>query len=189
MKAKFQQRFIDNGQEEFNVLSAYTNKHKRVTSGTIQCKICGEIQEDIDLNSKLRYKSRCKCQIKIACDYCDNEFSPNSTYAKTRKVCYNCNPYIASHDSSNEYKNRMRELNWNKYLKDNKIEEKCSICGYNKYRGALEWHHINPKEKDKTPASIMHHQYSKVKKELDKCILVCSNCHREIHHNNLLEGE
>ena len=56
----------------------------------------------------------------------------------------------------------------------------CICCGYNKYFGALEFHHKNPKEKDfsisKTSLSFL-----KLKKELDKCVLVCSNCHREIH--------
>jgi len=60
--------------------------------------------------------------------------------------------------------------------------EKCQCCGYDKYIGALEFHHIDPNEKD---FSLSHRGYcyswDKVKKELDKCILVCSNCHREIH--------
>jgi hypothetical protein len=57
---------------------------------------------------------------------------------------------------------------------------KCSCCGYNKYFGALEFHHKNAKEKDfSISKSCM--SFNKIKKELDKCILVCSNCHREIH--------
>lgn len=58
----------------------------------------------------------------------------------------------------------------------------CCICGYKKYVGALEFHHLDPKEKD---FGIGYKGYTRsldsVKKELDKCILVCSNCHREIH--------
>lgn len=59
---------------------------------------------------------------------------------------------------------------------------RCCICGYKKFIGALEFHHLNPKEKD---FSISLKGYTKgwgtVKAELDKCILVCANCHREIH--------
>ncbi|MEK7071994.1 MAG: hypothetical protein AAB969_00315 [Patescibacteria group bacterium] len=59
---------------------------------------------------------------------------------------------------------------------------KCIICGYNKCNQVLEFHHFNPKVKD---FSISQKGYTrsweKVKKELDKCILVCANCHREIH--------
>ncbi len=58
----------------------------------------------------------------------------------------------------------------------------CQICGYKKCEGALEFHHLNPKEKD---FGIGQKGYSrswkKVQSELDKCILICSNCHQEIH--------
>lgn len=59
--------------------------------------------------------------------------------------------------------------------------DSCKICGYNKCKNALEWHHLNPEEKDNTPSKIMGRSWDKVKKELDKCVLLCSNCHREVH--------
>lgn len=59
---------------------------------------------------------------------------------------------------------------------------KCIYCKYNKYIGALEFHHLDPNEKD---FSLSDKGYCRsweiVKKELDKCVLVCSNCHKEIH--------
>ena len=59
---------------------------------------------------------------------------------------------------------------------------KCVKCGYNKYFGALDFHHLDPKKKDFRLAAVKSHSFNeKIKKELDKCILVCSNCHREIH--------
>ena len=59
---------------------------------------------------------------------------------------------------------------------------KCSICGYSKCIAALEFHHLNPLEKDfGISASGETRSWEKVKAELDKCIIVCSNCHREIH--------
>ena len=60
---------------------------------------------------------------------------------------------------------------------------KCERCGYNKCITALEFHHTDPKEKDFHISSNMNKAWDKVKKELDKCILVCSNCHREIHYD------
>jgi len=58
----------------------------------------------------------------------------------------------------------------------------CQVCGYDKYQGALEFHHKDPSEKDFSLSSKGHCKaWVKVKKELDKCVLVCSNCHREIH--------
>lgn len=59
---------------------------------------------------------------------------------------------------------------------------KCQCCGYNKYVGALEFHHINSEEKDfGISAKGYTRSWKRVKEELDKCILVCANCHREIH--------
>ena len=59
---------------------------------------------------------------------------------------------------------------------------KCQICGYDKCDGALEFHHIDPSQKDFGIASKGYtRSWEKVKEELDKCILVCANCHREIH--------
>lgn len=61
---------------------------------------------------------------------------------------------------------------------------KCQCCGYNKYVGALEFHHINSEEKDfGISAKGYTRSWERVKEELDKCILVCANCHREIHGN------
>lgn len=58
----------------------------------------------------------------------------------------------------------------------------CERCGYDKYNGALEFHHTNPTEKDFNISKLKQTNFTeKVKKELDKCILVCANCHREIH--------
>lgn len=59
---------------------------------------------------------------------------------------------------------------------------KCEKCGYNKCVAALEFHHLNPEEKDFGIGSKGYTRgWEKVKEELDKCILVCANCHREIH--------
>lgn len=59
---------------------------------------------------------------------------------------------------------------------------KCEKCGYNKYIGALEFHHLNPTEKDFGISSKGYtNSWKRVKIEIDKCILLCANCHREIH--------
>lgn len=59
---------------------------------------------------------------------------------------------------------------------------KCALCGYNKYQGALEFHHLDKDSKDfGLSMSGLTRSWDKTKKELDKCILVCSNCHKEIH--------
>ena len=56
----------------------------------------------------------------------------------------------------------------------------CQSCGYNKCGGALELHHIVPKTKSFGIGEKGYtRSWEKVKAELDKCILLCANCHRE----------
>jgi len=57
----------------------------------------------------------------------------------------------------------------------------CSICGYNKCARALDFHHPNDKEFDISRAVLNHTNIDKIKKEMEKCIIVCKNCHTEIH--------
>lgn len=59
---------------------------------------------------------------------------------------------------------------------------KCICCGYDKYVGALEFHHTDPDGKDfAISANGACRAWEKIKEEIDKCVLVCSNCHKEIH--------
>lgn len=61
---------------------------------------------------------------------------------------------------------------------------KCNICGYNKLQNALEFHHIDPSQKSYGIASDgTCHDLEKDLAEVKKCILVCANCHREVHAN------
>lgn len=57
---------------------------------------------------------------------------------------------------------------------------KCIICGYDECPQALDFHHVNPNEKDYVLSggtkSLEH-----LKPELDKCVLLCCRCHREVH--------
>ena len=57
---------------------------------------------------------------------------------------------------------------------------KCAICGYSKYNGALEFHHLESKDFGLGMSGLTR-SWERTKNELDKCLLVCSNCHREIH--------
>lgn len=58
---------------------------------------------------------------------------------------------------------------------------KCAVCGYARYVGALDLHHVDPETK---VFGIGEKGYTRswkaVKAEADKCVLVCANCHREI---------
>lgn len=82
-------------------------------------------------------------------------------------------------------KNRSAVKTARTRLKNRAIEYKgggCVNCGYSKFSGALQFHHLDPSKKDfNLAAKGLTRAWSKVSKELDKCILVCANCHAEIH--------
>lgn len=56
----------------------------------------------------------------------------------------------------------------------------CQVCGYDKSLNVLQFHHINPNEKD-FGVGGKNYSLERMKKEVDKCILLCANCHIEIH--------
>ena len=58
---------------------------------------------------------------------------------------------------------------------------KCIICGYDKYQGALHFHHRDMSTKEFSLSHKKRYSFEYLKGELDKCILVCANCHSEIH--------
>jgi hypothetical protein len=72
---------------------------------------------------------------------------------------------------------------WRKRTKIKLLEYKggkCEICGYDRCNRALQFHHRNPLEKDFT-ISGRSLSFDRLKDEVDKCVLVCANCHSEIH--------
>lgn len=58
---------------------------------------------------------------------------------------------------------------------------KCEICGYDKCIDALEFHHLDKKTKSFGIGCGDTKSLESLKKEADKCIMVCSNCHKELH--------
>lgn len=66
---------------------------------------------------------------------------------------------------------------------------KCEACGYCRCREALEFHHRNPRLKDFSVSRARNMGWVKIRAELDKCLLLCANCHREVHAGIILVDE
>lgn len=112
------------------------------------------------------------------CEICDEKFDSNS---KTRIYCYDCS------GDSTRLKNETRKHQKTILRRSMKMQAikllggKCCICGYNKCIDALEFHHEDPKAKEFKLGSGNTMSWKEYKNEALKCILVCSNCHKEIH--------
>ena len=68
------------------------------------------------------------------------------------------------------------------YINEDK-KRGCEICGYNKFIGALDYHHVRG-EKVFELSSNSSRSITQIQEEMDKCMLVCANCHRELHADN-----
>lgn len=67
---------------------------------------------------------------------------------------------------------------------------KCETCGYNRCNDALEFHHVDSKRKDFGISDRGYtRSWNKIREELNKCILLCANCHRETHACMQLSAE
>lgn len=86
------------------------------------------------------------------------------------------------------YENKKKQtVYYRKQIKLKALEYKggsCQSCEYNKCINALEFHHIDPSKKD-FAISKTAKAWEKMKTELGKCVLLCANCHREIHFGTL----
>ena len=59
----------------------------------------------------------------------------------------------------------------------------CNRCGYDKHYAAMQFHHIDPTTKDVGWNKLRLRSWDKITLELDKCELLCANCHA-IEHSN-----
>lgn len=58
----------------------------------------------------------------------------------------------------------------------------CSSCGGTFHPSIYEFHHLDPMTKDRDPSKMLQLSQGRLQKELDKCKLLCANCHRLEHH-------
>lgn len=98
-------------------------------------------------------------------------------------VAYHCNPKVRAKAMIYKNKTRKRQTIELKRLRGSK----CEICGYNRCLSALHFHHKNPDKKRDQVSNLLKNSGIKVAiKETEKCILVCSNCHAELHEGIIL---
>jgi len=101
------------------------------------------------------------------CKLCDKPIK--QLQGKNRTRCNSCNTKIR------RYRTKLKAIEY--------LGGKCNRCGYDKHPSALEFHHKNPAEKEFTIGNVANRAWDIIIKELDKCELICSNCHN-IEHSN-----
>lgn len=140
---------------------------------TARCKACAKT-EGLSGNNLANYNFQPREQ---TCPICQKTFINKQN---NRYYCYDCIPESALPNKRQFYKGRAF-----KHMLVGYKGGKCEICGYNKCEGALEFHHINPEEKDIQISKWDFNYNQDINKylaEVDKCMLLCANCHREQHY-------
>ena len=118
------------------------------------------------------------------CLICGKDFE-TIPHGESRKYCFDCSP---SHDKGDSQGRAQTITAIRHALKKELIKRKggkCEKCGYDKCQASLEFHHLNPNEKEFNIGSYCSGNNVKVQAafdKLEKCVLLCSNCHHEFHY-------
>ncbi len=75
-------------------------------------------------------------------------------------------------------KRQERYLIFRLMINDYKVSRGCVECGYNKHPAALDFNHKDPKQKVQRIAAMYTYTLEKIMAELEKCEILCANCHR-----------
>lgn len=120
---------------------------------------------------KLNLKTKNEKRVISQCGKCGETDSQKMvTGSRSRYLCKKCDN-LRNLERITKIKKQCLEYKGNK----------CIKCGYNKCHVALEFHHRDASQKDPEWKKIRVRNFVKIKQELDKCDLLCSNCHRELH--------
>ncbi len=132
-------------------------------------------------NLKTVYKSFARKEIidgKKECTDC-KEFKLTSDYYNRpdgkglHSKCKSC--------ANKYYTERIRKVKIRMIEDKGGCCERCDLKLKDTHYSVFDFHHIDPKEKDPNFGRIKYQKWDIIKEEIDKCMLVCSNCHRIIH--------
>jgi hypothetical protein len=102
------------------------------------------------------------------------ENNPENFYGHSKQTCSKCHNLKTTETGKN-----------NRLFAVKSLGGKCTSCGYNKYTGALDIHHLDPTIKDKNFKCMRGWGKERILNEIKNCILLCRNCHAEHHAGHL----
>lgn len=133
----------------------------------METKVCTKCKEEKTLDNFL-FRNKKQGARHSACSECYKEQRRNS-YLRTKKTTLDRNK-----------KNRKKNKEW---FDEYRLSLKCNRCPEN-HPATLDFHHINPKEKTKEVCILVAEGYGieRIMEEINKCEVLCSNCHRKHHY-------
>jgi hypothetical protein len=147
-----------------------------------------EWKRSIDRDSVPKYITRtCKeCGEDRPCRWMST-FSEGSGKPQYRSRCDEChNKYLQRNRKKPGYKAwrnaaRRRSIDKRKKMAVDLLGGKCEICGYSKCIAALTFHHKSGEVKDSDVSKMYDRPLSEFLSEVNKCNILCQNCHMELH--------
>ena len=128
-----------------------------------------------------------KCKLDLDIEMFNKKGIRKDGTIKYQDFCIECNK-IASREWYRQGNNKTRIITKvNEYKKENRIKfneykstVSCIQCGES-HISCLDFHHRDPKQKDFLLSDIRSRGLNTIQKELDKCDVLCANCHRKLH--------
>ena len=116
------------------------------------------------------------------CKTCNKVLNKDNAYIRDGKFRRTCRKCSVEECRIRRIKRRAQKY---KFLHDRK--KSCVECGYSKNYSALCFHHVNPNEKLMGVPNLAWSDasYDAIQEEIDKCIVLCLNCHAELHNPDL----
>lgn len=127
--------------------------------------------------------TKCKCEKSIE-DFGKRGRSKDG-FESQCKDCYNLRKRKWSNSSlgMEAYLKHLQRMRSKKLRAIDYLGGKCADCNGVFHECVYDFHHENPENKERTIASMRMFSFEKIKLELDKCVLLCANCHRLRHYS------
>lgn len=134
------------------------------------CKLCKEEKLSTEFRRDKSLKSGRSCTCKVC------------ARAKGRS------DYVTKYNQKSNPRNKVRSERIKQVVDQYRIDNPCICCGETSLC-CLDFHHLDPSEKDFNLSAYRNASLQKVLDEIAKCVVVCRNCHAKIHAGIINLGE
>lgn len=188
-----------------NNLNSKEYQNREIIKNTNELRKCKKCNNLFPYFIKLENGKKIDCRHRIYCLECSpfgkrKMSGPDPKYyqkgstegrrllIKIDRICNKCGKIFhqATRNNTCTTCRNKKQRNENKINAVQLKGGKCIICGYNKCLDAFNFHHINPEEKLFTLSGSWHLSKENINKEIEKCVLLCANCHAEVHNGMTL---
>lgn len=148
---------------------------------------------EVFINMEVELKTCRMCKLNLPKD--DEHFA--ARYDRSKKQYQsNCRECQKDYRKTHYLNNRQKYIDKAKNYKDTFIQWfigykknlSCQSCGENRY-WVLDFHHKDPNGKDAEVSTLLKScNKQKILDEISKCVVLCSNCHRDLHHQEKQAG-